>query len=183
MDTVPEGMVIVIMGVSGAGKSTVGEMLAIETNCSYIDADDYHPQSNKEKMSKGIPLSEEDRIPWLETLRNVLRENLVSGSTVILGCSALQRRYRDILRSADPNYEPGSHASYMKFILLDAKAHVLAARLKKRLAEGKHFMSPELLQSQLDLLQIDESEGIQKVDANSTPQDTVNTIQRLFLRL
>ncbi|KAL6122965.1 hypothetical protein ACLB2K_075488 [Fragaria x ananassa] len=172
--------------------STIGEMLAKETNCSFIDADDYHPQSNKavtflkrlllqtEKMRKGIPLSEENRIPWLETLRNALRENLVSGSTLILGCSALQRRYRDMLRSADPNYEPGSDANLVKFILLDAKAHMLAARLEKRVAEGKHFMPPELLQSQLDLLQIDDSEGILKVVANFTPQNIVNTIQRLF---
>ncbi|KAM2199927.1 hypothetical protein ACFX1X_002310 [Malus domestica] len=98
------GIAVVIMGVSGAGKSTIGEMLARETNSSFIDADDFHPQSNKEKMRKGIPLTEEDRMPWLEKLRNGVRDKLLGGGTVILGCSALQKRYREILRSADPNY-------------------------------------------------------------------------------
>ncbi|RXI08160.1 hypothetical protein DVH24_022304 [Malus domestica] len=116
------GIAVVIMGVSGAGKSTIGEMLARETNSSFIDADDFHPQSNKEKMRKGIPLTEEDRMPWLEKLRNGVRDKLLGGGTVILG-------------------------------------------LEKRITEGKHFMSPALLQSQLGLLQIDDSEGILKVDA------------------
>ncbi|XP_070660694.1 glycerol kinase isoform X1 [Malus domestica] len=168
------GIAVVIMGVSGAGKSTIGEMLARETNSSFIDADDFHPQSNKEKMRKGIPLTEEDRMPWLEKLRNGVRDKLLGGGTVILGCSALQKRYREILRSADPNYcctdipnnyKPGSCVSLVKFVLLDAQAEVLAARLEKRITEGKHFMSPALLQSQLGLLQIDDSEGILKVDA------------------
>ncbi|KAJ0699216.1 putative gluconokinase [Helianthus annuus] len=87
------------MGVGGAGKSTIGELLAKALNCSFLDADDFHPQSNKEKMKKGIPLSDEDRTPWLEVLRDVVNANLVSGKTVILGCSALQKQYREILRS------------------------------------------------------------------------------------
>ncbi|TQD85845.1 hypothetical protein C1H46_028545 [Malus baccata] len=165
------------------GGCTIGEMLAKEINSSFIDADDFHPQSNKEKMRNGIPLTEEDRIPWLETLRNSVRDKLVAGGTVILGCSALQKRYREILRSADPNYKPGSCASLVKFVLLDAQAEVLAARLEKRIAEGKHFMSPALLQSQLGLLQIDDSEGILKVDAILSPQEIVNTIQRLLFDL
>ncbi|CAN6569745.1 unnamed protein product [Malus baccata var. baccata] len=177
------GIAVVIMGVSGAGKSTIGEMLARETNSSFIDADDFHPQSNKEKMRKGIPLAEEDRMPWLEKLRNGVRDKLLGGGTVILGCSALQKRYREILRSADPNYKPGSCVSLVKFVLLDAQAEVLAARLEKRIAEGQHFMSPALLQSQLGLLQIDDSEGILKVDATLTPQEIVKTIQRSIFDL
>ncbi|KVI12047.1 Carbohydrate kinase, thermoresistant glucokinase [Cynara cardunculus var. scolymus] len=168
-----QGIAVVIMGVSGAGKSTVGEMLGKALNCSYVDADDFHPQSNKgketysdisdktEKMKNGIPLSDEDRIPWLERLRSIVNASFVSGKTVILGCSALQKHYRDILRSADPNYEGSrGHICAVKFVLLEVGVKVLMDRVKKRAAEGKHFMPPQLLQSQLDLLQIDASEGI-----------------------
>ncbi|KAL8462640.1 hypothetical protein ACS0TY_033613 [Phlomoides rotata] len=104
-----KGICIVVMGVSGAGKSTIGVMLAEVINGRFLDADDYHSQSNKDKMKNGIPLSEEDRIPWLETLRDALRVSLGKGETVVLGCSALQKHYRDILRCGDANYIPGSN--------------------------------------------------------------------------
>ncbi|GAV85299.1 SKI domain-containing protein [Cephalotus follicularis] len=171
-----KGKAVVIMGVSGAGKSTIGQILAKVLNCDFLDADAFHPQSNKEKMRQGIPLSDEDRIPWLKMLRDVLREILVAINTAILGCSSLQTHYREILRSADPDYEPGSYASMVKFVLLDAPVVVLVARLEKRAAKGKHFMPVTLLQSQLDLLQIHDTERILKVDATLSPQSIVNTI-------
>ncbi|KAI4358036.1 hypothetical protein L6164_001946 [Bauhinia variegata] len=172
------GTAIIIMGVSGAGKTTIGQMLSKEMKYKYLDADDFHPQSNKEKMSMGIPLSDEDRIPWLETQRDVLREHLINKMGLILSCSALKKQYREILRSADPNYKRGSNASAVNFVLLDAPAEVLTTRLKERAAEGSHFMPASLLQSQLDLLQIDDSEGIFRVDATSSPQAIVNNIQK-----
>lgn len=164
-------------------NSTIGEMLARVLSCDFLDADDFHPQTNKAKMHQGIPLTDDDRIPWLETLRDVLRKRIANGTTVILGCSALRKGYREILRFADPNYESGSYTSLVKFILLDVQAEVLAARLKERAAQGKHFMPASLLQSQLDLLEIDDSEGILKVDATLNPQAIVNYIQNSLQQL
>ncbi|XP_054823013.1 gluconokinase isoform X2 [Prosopis cineraria] len=171
------GSAVVIGGVSGSGKTTIGQMLAKELNYSYLDADDFHSQSNKDKMRMGIPLLEEDRIPWLNSLRNILREYLTNRKDVILSCSALKKQYREILRSADPNYKWGSHASTVSFVLLDVPAHVLRDRLNEREAKGSHFMPASLLQSQLDLLEIDEFEGILKVDATSSPKTIVNAIK------
>ncbi|XP_031115178.1 gluconokinase isoform X1 [Ipomoea triloba] len=176
-----KGKAVVLMGPSGAGKSTIGEMLGKAMNGHFLDADDYHSPSNKEKMQNGIPLTDEDRVPWLETLRDALRASLTKGQLAVLACSALQKCYREILRSADPRYEQGSRACSVKFVLLDVTADVLAERLNRRAAEGKHFMPAKLLQSQLDLLQIDESEGIFKIDATLDPRDIVSKIQAFVI--
>ncbi|KAK7361952.1 hypothetical protein VNO77_04048 [Canavalia gladiata] len=170
------GAVIVVMGVSGAGKTTIGQTLEKEMKYKYLDADDFHSESNKEKMRMGIPLTDEDRKPWLESLRDAIKEYLINKKGLILGCSALKKQYREILRSADPDYKWGTYASAVNFILLDAPAEVLTVRLNKRAAEGKHYMPASLLQSQLDLLHIDESEGVFRVDATLSPQSIVNSI-------
>lgn len=154
-------------------------MLEKEMKYKYLDADDFHSQSNKEKMRMGIPLSDEDRMPWLESLRDAIKEYLINKKGVVLGCSALKKQYREMLRSADPDYKCGSYASALNFILLDAPAEVLSIRLHERAAKGKHYMPTSLLQSQLDLLEIDESEGISRVDATLSPQSIVNTIQKM----
>ncbi|XP_026426513.1 gluconokinase-like [Papaver somniferum] len=193
-------MVFVIMGVSGSGKTTIGELLAKTMDFGFLDADDFHPLANIEKMSRGIPLNEEDRIPWLETLRDTLRtkiNQIVSSSNgtyddadddkkrkAVLCCSALQKKYREILRTADPNYKPGSYVpGRVKFIYLETPFEVLLNRVNKRAAQGKHFMPASLLQSQLDLLQIDneQEKDITVVDGTLPPQLIVNDIRSLIL--
>ncbi|CAN6202790.1 unnamed protein product [Urochloa humidicola] len=168
------GLAIVIMGVSGCGKSTVAALLAEALGWSFIEADDYHSQENKAKMSNGIPLSDADRTPWLESLRDAIRDRLDGGEDVAVSCSALQLKYREILRAADRSYKPGNYATCrVKFVCLSASAEVITERMQRRSSEAKHFMPASLLQSQLDLLQIDAAEGVMEVDATVCPDDIV----------
>src|SRR5919206_1828450 len=90
-------MVIVVMGVAASGKTTVGRMLAEELGWAFYDADDFHPRANVEKMSSGVPLDDEDRRPWLETLRELIKECLSLGRDAVLACSALKESYRERL--------------------------------------------------------------------------------------
>src|ERR1700739_4920450 len=94
-------MVVVIFGVAGVGKTTVGEMLARELGWKFYDADDFHPRANIEKMRNGQPLTEEDRQPWLEKLREAIERSLVADENAVLSCSALKKKYRDRLRVSD----------------------------------------------------------------------------------
>ncbi|XP_039805288.1 gluconokinase-like isoform X2 [Panicum virgatum] len=145
---------------------TVAALLAEALGCSFIEADDYHSQENKAKMSKGIPLSDADRTPWLESLQDAIRERLDGGENVAVSCSALRLKYREVIRAADRSYKPGDYATCrVKFVCLRTSAEVITERMQRRSSEGKHFMPASLLQSQLDLLKIDAAEGITEVDA------------------
>ncbi len=139
------GRTIVIMGVSGAGKSDVGAALAERLGAKFTDSDSLQPQSNVDKMSAGIPLTDEDRWPWLK----LVGEELASADRdgVVVACSALKRVYRDAIRTAAPS---------TTFILLNVDLAVLQARVTSR---PGHFMPPSLLASQLETLEpLDEDE-------------------------
>jgi gluconokinase len=155
---------VIVMGVSGSGKTTVGEALAKQLGFEMIEGDDYHPPSNVEKMAAGVPLTDEDREPWLQTLAGVLTDRHARKRGTVLACSALRRTYRDVVRSAVP-------ADETFFVLLDADAETLRVRMQSRRG---HYMPPGLLESQLatlELLQPDEP-GV-TVDATRPPADIV----------
>jgi gluconokinase len=133
---------IVVMGVSGTGKTTVGEELARRLDVTFIEGDSLHPRSNIAKMSAGHPLDDDDRRPWLETLNRLLTFHHAEGVSTVLTCSALRRAYRDTLRHGLPD---GS----VFFLHLAAPAEVLQTRMERR----EHFMPASLLVSQLDTLE------------------------------
>lgn len=128
-------MVVVVTGVSGAGKTTVGEFLAGELGWRFYDADDFHSEENLDKLKRGVPLTDEDREPWLFRLRGVIASCLADNTNAVLACSALKKKYRDILR---PSAE-------VRFIYLRGDYATIAAQLQNR--QG-HFMDPGLLESQ-----------------------------------
>jgi gluconokinase len=145
------------MGVSGSGKSTVGKFLADELGLPFVDGDQLHPASNKQKMAAGIPLDDVDRMPWLDAVAALL-----AGPPIVVACSALKRRYRDRLRAAAPQ---------LRLIYLAAPPALLAQRLAARSHE---FMPPTLLESQLQTLEPpDADEAALTIDAEATPRAIV----------
>ncbi|HSA81344.1 MAG TPA: gluconokinase [Geminicoccaceae bacterium] len=134
-------MVIVLMGVSGSGKTTIGVPLAQALGGEFAEGDDYHPPANVEKMRQGIPLDDADRRPWLETLSREIGNWLDAGRTMVLACSALKRSYRAILRGGRPE---------VRFVHLKGSAETIRARLAERRG---HYMPASLLDSQLAALE------------------------------
>jgi gluconokinase len=132
---------VIVMGVSGCGKSTVGAALADKLGAVFLDADDFHPAANKEKMRAGLALNDDDRAPWLTILNAQLRENYAAGIATVLACSALKQRYRDALRA---------ELSECTFIHLSGSFEALSARLAAR---NHEYMPATLLKSQLETLE------------------------------
>ncbi len=132
---------IVIMGVSGCGKTTVGAALAERLNAIFLDADDFHPAANVEKMRTGTPLNDEDRAPWLATLNRELRERRQRGERAVLACSALKLRYREAI---------GTQLAHVDWIFLDGSFEVIAERMRTR---PNHYMPESLLRSQFEALE------------------------------
>lgn len=130
----------VVMGVSGCGKSTVGKLIAEALNARYAEGDSFHPPANVEKMRGGQPLDDDDRAPWLAAMAAAIRDWNTKGETVVLACSALKRRYRDVLRSGGD----------VRFIHLAGDKALIAARLAARTG---HYMPPTLLDSQFATLE------------------------------
>jgi gluconokinase len=156
---------VVVMGVSGSGKTTVAEELARRLGLEYAEGDDFHPAQNVEKMRAGIPLTDEDRAPWLRELADWIGEHERSGRSVVITCSALKRSYRDLLRTGHPS---------VWFAHVSADAQLLRKRLEQR---KNHYMPASLLDSQLGTLEpLQPDEPGVTVSAAGSPEDVVDEV-------
>ncbi|CAM3904473.1 gluconokinase [Janibacter anophelis] len=162
---------VVVMGVSGSGKTTVAQGVVARTGWVFAEADEFHPRANIDKMSQGIPLTDEDRWPWLHDLAGWMAAHAAKGEDTVITCSALKRSYRDVLR-ADVAALGGAHR--VVFAHLDGAAEVIAARLEGR--KG-HFMPPSLLQSQIDTLEaLDIDEDAVVLDLTAAPDVLIDRV-------
>lgn len=130
-------MIVVVMGVSGSGKSTLGRALASHLGWAFVEGDDHHPQRNVEMMRAGRPLSDEDRLPWLRRLHDVVARHADRGESVVLACSALKAAYQEILGRGLPD---------LRFVFLCGETDVIRERMRAR---ERHFMPAGLLDNQL----------------------------------
>lgn len=162
---------VVVMGVSGAGKSAVGSRLARRLGAVFEDGDDFHPAANKAKMSAGIPLTDADRLPWYATLRRRILEGRRMGERLVLACSALRQAHRDVLRDGDGGDE-------LVFVHLRGSRELIAARLAGRRG---HFMPASLLESQLATLE--EPADAIAVEVSGDPAEIVERIVEELCRL
>ncbi|MCX7892988.1 MAG: gluconokinase [Burkholderiales bacterium] len=151
-------MIVVVMGVAGAGKTTVGRLLARHLAARFADADDFHPPENVAKMRAGVALDDADRAPWLARLNALVAASAAAGEPLVLACSALKRAYRERLADGVPG---------VRFVFLDGPRELLARRLAGRTG---HYMNPDLLDSQLATLERPEGAIVLAIDA---PPETI----------
>ncbi|MEV0880672.1 gluconokinase [Micromonospora echinofusca] len=162
---------VVVMGVSGAGKTTVARGIAVRTGLLFAEADEFHPPANVASMRAGVPLDDVARLPWLRDLAGWMAARAADGVSTVLACSALKRSYRDTLRQGPPSVE---------FVHLDGAAEVIRERMARR---AGHYMPPSLLASQLATLeQPHPDESVLVLDVALTPDELVSAaVDRLGL--
>lgn len=160
-------MIVIVMGVTGAGKTTIGQLLAEHLGWQFADADDFHPAANVEKMRRGIPLTDDDRWPWLRAIAAEIDRVSRAGQHVVIACSALKRAYRDILVHGRND---------VRIIYLKGNQELIASRLMRR--KG-HFMPPGLLASQFKTLEPpDQSEHPVTASIDAAVETIVDDIVR-----
>jgi gluconokinase len=155
-------MIVIVMGTTGSGKTTIGSLLAKGMGWEFVDADDFHPPSNVEKMRHGIPLTDADREPWLKALHDKIVEWTAEKHSVVLACSALKQSYRDELRAS----------SDVKFVYLKGSYQLFSERV---LARRGHFAKQDLLASQFATLE--EPTDAITVDAAPSPEQIVSEVR------
>jgi len=158
-------MIVIVMGVAGSGKSTIGQLLADRLGWPFYDGDDLHPAANVEKMRAGIPLTDEDRSGWLSALADVIAEHLRQNQSAVIACSALRQNYRDKLH-VDDN---------VRFVYLRGSYNLIEARLRQRTG---HYMPPDLLVSQFATLE--EPQDALTFDVSQPPEQIVAEIVSRF---
>lgn len=155
-------MILIVMGVVGAGKTTIGELLARELGWQFEDADDFHPPANIDQIRRGIPLSDDDRKPWLDRLRKLLMDCIARRYNLVLACSALKRSYREVL----------AVSTDVRFVYLKGSTDLIAERLRSR---HRHFAGEQILASQI--ADLEEPQEAITVNIAHSPQEIVNEIR------
>lgn len=160
-------MVILLFGVTGSGKTTIGQLLAADLGWQFVDADDHHSSANVAKMTSGVPLDDDDRREWIAKLVELIELAAANEQNLVMACSALKTAYRERLKVNDE----------VKFVLLDAKQETIRMRLAAR--QG-HFMDPSLLQSQFDILETGQPVDV-VIDTSLSPNACAARIRGVLL--
>jgi len=157
-------MIILLMGVAGSGKTTIGRQLAMELHWPYHEADDFHSAANKEKMGRGVPLDDADRAPWLAAIHAAMAECVAQGRSAVFSCSALKEKYRQVLAAGLPD---------LRLFYLAGDRDLLLQRIERRVG---HYMKPGMLDSQLAALEA--PGGALTLDISRSPAELVAAIRK-----